>query len=225
MTRRAMEFMTEAGDRPWCLHLSYIKPHWPYIAPAPYNDMYGPDDVIPAVKSEAERADPHPVYREFMNHLVARNFSRDEVRREVIPVYMGLIKQIDDQLGRAVRVHARTRLARQHADRVHLRSWRLSRRSLARREGSVPRAVGEDSADRVRSVAAADATRGSVCDAPVESIDLLPTFLDALGSDPVDAIAPARRPLAAAVAARRDTGRRGARSRSANTTIRCCRQR
>ena len=29
------------ATRPWCLHLSYIKPHWPYIAPAPYNDMYG----------------------------------------------------------------------------------------------------------------------------------------------------------------------------------------
>ena len=27
---------------PWCVHLSYIKPHWPYIAPAPYNDMYTP---------------------------------------------------------------------------------------------------------------------------------------------------------------------------------------
>ncbi len=25
---------------PWCVHLSYIKPHWPYVAPAPYNDMY-----------------------------------------------------------------------------------------------------------------------------------------------------------------------------------------
>src|SRR5262249_44776047 len=45
MTRRAMEFMRETGNDPWCLHLSYIKPHWPYIAPAPYNDMFGPDDV------------------------------------------------------------------------------------------------------------------------------------------------------------------------------------
>ena len=43
MTRRAMEFIREAGDKPWCLHLSYIKPHWPYIAPAPYNDMYSAD--------------------------------------------------------------------------------------------------------------------------------------------------------------------------------------
>ena len=99
MTGRAMEFMAEAGDRPWCLHLSYIKPHWPYIAPAPYNALYGPEHVLPAVRSEAERRDPHPVYREFMDQRVSRTFSRDEVRAEVIPVYMGLIRQIDDQLG------------------------------------------------------------------------------------------------------------------------------
>jgi arylsulfatase A-like enzyme len=39
MTNRAMEFIAHAGDQRWCLHLSYIKPHWPYIAPAPYHDM------------------------------------------------------------------------------------------------------------------------------------------------------------------------------------------
>jgi arylsulfatase A-like enzyme len=29
MTNRAMQFIDEAGAEPWCLHLSYIKPHWP----------------------------------------------------------------------------------------------------------------------------------------------------------------------------------------------------
>ena len=185
MTRRAMEFMTEAGDRPWCLHLSYIKPHWPYIAPAPYNDMYGPDDVIPAVKSEAERADPHPVYREFMNHLVARNFSREEVRREVIPVYMGLIKQIDDQLGllfafmrgRGLLDETLIVFTSDHGD--YLGDHWLGEKDLFHAPSvKIPLIVYDPSP-------AADATRGSVCDAPVESIDLLPTFLDALGSDPI----------------------------------------
>ena len=71
MTRRAMDFMTEAGEEPWCLHLSYIKPHWPYVAPAPYNEMYRAEDVIPVVRSEEERRDPHPVYRAFMDQRVA----------------------------------------------------------------------------------------------------------------------------------------------------------
>ena len=56
-TARAMEFIEDAGDQPWCLHLSYIKPHWPYIVPPPYHDMYGPEHVLPAVRSDAERAE------------------------------------------------------------------------------------------------------------------------------------------------------------------------
>ncbi len=186
MTRRAMDFMSEAGERPWCVHLSYIKPHWPYIAPAPYNDMYGPDDVIPAVKSEAERADPHPVYREFMNHLVARNFSRDEVRREVIPVYMGLIKQIDDQLGllfafmreRGLLDNTLIVFTSDHGD--YLGDHWLGEKDLFHAPSvNIPLIVSDPSP-------AADARRGSVCDAPVESIDLLPTFLDVLGTDPCE---------------------------------------
>jgi arylsulfatase A-like enzyme len=184
MTRRAMDYMTEAGDRPWCLHLSFIKPHWPYIAPAPYNDMYSPDDVIPAVKSEGERVDPHPVYREFMNHLVARNFSRDEVRLEVIPVYMGLIKQIDDQLGmlfafmreRGLLDNTLIVFTSDHGD--YLGDHWLGEKDLFHAPSvNIPLIVVDPSP-------AADAARGSVCDAAVESIDLLPTFLDSLGSDP-----------------------------------------
>ena len=67
MTGRAIEFMREAGDRPWVLHLSYIKPHWPLIAPAPYHAMFGPEDGLPVVRSEAERKAAHPVYRAFMD--------------------------------------------------------------------------------------------------------------------------------------------------------------
>jgi arylsulfatase A-like enzyme len=91
--------MAADDGRPWCLHLSYIKPHWPYIVPAPYHALYGGDDVLPVRRSEQERRDPHPVYQAFMDLRVSRNFSRDEVRARVIPAYMGLIKQIDDQLG------------------------------------------------------------------------------------------------------------------------------
>ena len=65
--------------------------------------MYGPDDVLPVVRSEEERRDPHPILAEFMERRVGKTFARDEVREEVIPVYMGLIKQIDDQLGRLFR--------------------------------------------------------------------------------------------------------------------------
>ena len=154
MTRRAMDFIAEAEQdgRPWCLHLSYIKPHWPYIAPEPYASMYGAADVQPAIRSEKERQEAHPVFAAYMDMRYSRNMARDEAREKVIPTYMGLIKQIDDQMGVLMKFLEGARPARYHHDRVHLGSWRLSRRSLDGREGSVPRSVRQDPADRDRSV-------------------------------------------------------------------------
>ena len=100
MTTRAIEFMDQAGEAPWCLHLSYIKPHWPYIAPPPYNDMYGPEHVIPVNRADAEWDGMHPVFETYASGKIGKSFARDEVRAEVIPSYMGLIKQCDDQMGR-----------------------------------------------------------------------------------------------------------------------------
>lgn len=183
MTRRAMDFIREAaGDpRPWCLHLSYIKPHWPYIAPAPYNDMYGRQHVIRAVRSEQERTDPHPVYRAFMEQRVGRNFSKDEVRETVIPAYMGLIKQIDDQLGLLFRFLDEQGLAdttmivftSDHGD--YLGDHWLGEKDLFHDcSAKVPLLVYDPSP-------AADGTRGTVCDRLVEAIDLAPTFVTYFG--------------------------------------------
>ena len=47
MTTTALDWLDEPGrtDEPWCAHLSYLRPHPPYLAPAPYNDMFDPADV------------------------------------------------------------------------------------------------------------------------------------------------------------------------------------
>ena len=99
MTRKAIEFMEKQGENPFLLHLSYIKPHWPYIVPAPYNDMYGHNQIQAPIRSDHERNNPHPVLAAHMKHPESLNFSKDEVRNNVLPAYMGLIKQIDDQMG------------------------------------------------------------------------------------------------------------------------------
>ncbi|SPS01558.1 hypothetical protein CBM2634_B50038 [Cupriavidus taiwanensis] len=53
MTRRAIDFIEQSGDQPWVLHLSYIKPHWPYVAPAPYHAICGPEDVLPVKQHQS----------------------------------------------------------------------------------------------------------------------------------------------------------------------------
>lgn len=187
MTDRAMDFIREAraDDRPWCLHLSYIKPHWPYIAPAPYHAMYGVGDVIAVVRSEEERKNPHPVYASYMEERVSRVFSRPGVREHVIPAYMGLITQIDDHVGRLMAFLDEEGLAddtlivftSDHGD--YLGDHWLGEKELFHAPSvKIPLVVVDPAPE-------ADATRGTVSDALVEAIDLAPTFLDYFGGKSV----------------------------------------
>ncbi|WP_193181299.1 alkaline phosphatase family protein [Nisaea sediminum] len=181
MTDRAIDFITEMGERPWCLHLSYIKPHWPYIAPEPYASMYGPEHMLPVQRDEREEADPHPVYAAFMRHKDSRLFRRPEARETIVPAYMGLIKQIDDQIGRLMKeLERQGRLddtmivfTSDHGD--YLGDHWLGEKDLFH-EASVriPLIVYDPRSS-------ADTTRGSVSDALVEAIDLVPTFVEAAG--------------------------------------------
>ena len=187
-TSRAIEFMEQAGDQPWCLHLSYIKPHWPYIVPAPYHDMYGPEDVVPVVRSDAEKSDPHPVYGAFQQSRVSTCFSRDEVRARVVRAYMGLITQIDDQVGRLMTYMEETGrdkdtmivFTSDHGDYLG-DHWLGEKELFHDASARVPLIV-------VDPDAAADGTRGTKDSRLIEAIDLLPTFVDWMGGTPRDEI-------------------------------------
>lgn len=61
MTNCALSYMQSAGDKPWVMHLSYVKPHWPYVAPAPYHAMYTPQQCLPVRRTEHEKEHAHPV--------------------------------------------------------------------------------------------------------------------------------------------------------------------
>lgn len=191
LTSQAIDFIDQAQG-PWVAHVSYIKPHWPYIVPAPYHDMYGPDDVAPVLRSDAERDDPNPIYAAFMDGRVGRTFARDEVREKVIPAYMGLIKQCDDQMGRLFKHLEDTGqmdntmiiLTSDHGD--YLGDHWMGEKDLFHAPSvKVPLIVYDP-----RS--AADTTRGSTCDALVESIDVTATIIDAAGGTVPDHIVEGR---------------------------------
>jgi arylsulfatase A-like enzyme len=188
MVRRAMDFITEAEASadtcPWCLHLSLIKPHWPYIVPEPYASMYGPADVQPVVRSERERQNPHPVFGAYMDMRYSKNMARDEARERVIPAYMGLIKQIDDQICVLMRFLEERGLVEttmvvfcsDHGDYLG-DHWMGEKDLFHEQSARIPLIIADPSRQ-------ADATRGTVCDALVEAIDLAPTFIAACGGEP-----------------------------------------
>jgi arylsulfatase A-like enzyme len=186
MTNRAMDFMQEAqaDGRPWVCHLSYIKPHWPYIVPAPYHDMYDERHIVDPIRAEGEKQTDHPLMRAYLDARVCRSFARDHVREHVIPAYMGLIKQLDDNLGRLFKWMDDTGLSQNtiiavtsdHGDYMG-DHWMGDKDFYHEVAVKVPLILHDPRPE-------ADATRGLVSDALVEMIDLAPTFLSALGAPP-----------------------------------------
>jgi arylsulfatase A-like enzyme len=187
LTSRTIEFIDQAKG-PWCAHVSYIKPHWPYIVPAPYHAMYGANQVPPARRAAVEREDPHPVYSAYMENRIAQAFQREEVREKVIPAYMGLIKQCDDQLGRLLDHLEATGqmeetmivLTSDHGD--YLGDHWLGEKDLFHEPSvKIPLIIADPRPE-------AEATRGTTCEALVESIDLAATFVEAAGAPVPDHI-------------------------------------
>ena len=189
MTSQCIKFIDEmksTGDKPWLCHLSYIKPHWPYIAPEPYHSMYSAKDVIPVNRHENEKIDTHPVYEQFMNNVVGQAFRRDDVLEAVVPTYMGLIKQCDDQLGRLfAHLEASGRMddtmiviTSDHGDNMG-DHWLGEKDLFHEPSAKIPMIIYDPSSE-------ADSTRGMVCDELTESIDLAATFYEAAGGEVKD---------------------------------------
>ena len=180
LTSEAIRFI-DATEGPWCAHVSFIKPHWPYIVPAPYHDMYGHNQIQQPLRHAAELDTPHPVLAAYHDTRVASAFQQDEVREKVIPAYMGLIKQCDDQLGRLLdHLEATGKmddtmivLTSDHGDYLG-DHWLGEKDFFHEAAVKIPLIIYDPRAE-------ADATRGTTCDALVESIDLAATFVEASG--------------------------------------------
>jgi arylsulfatase A-like enzyme len=180
-TNQAIDFIERHRDAPWVLHLSYVKPHWPYMAPAPYHRRYTADQCLPVVRRADELRDAHPVLAAYRRQEENVNFARDETIRVVRPAYQGLIRQLDDHLGRLWEA----------LDRVD--GWRDTLIVFTSDHGDFlgDHWLGEkelfyDTVQRVPYLVydpspQADAQRGQVRDEFVEAIDTVPTVLDALG--------------------------------------------
>lgn len=103
----------EAGEA-WFAHLSFIRPHPPFIVPEPYASMYDPADGprFRGVKSPAEAGELHP----FLKYAVQTQEKSDFVwgargmvadwdeaaRRQIRATYWGMISEVDAQIGRII---------------------------------------------------------------------------------------------------------------------------
>lgn len=183
LTRRILDTIDELGDEPWCLHASYIKPHWPFIAPAPYNELYQGAAFAGPVRSDSEKENPHPIYQAFMELGVSRTFSNTEKRAHVLPAYFGLVKEVDDHIGRILD-HLDQRgltddtlivLTADHGD--YLGDHWLGEKDLFHQPSVKLPLIVVDPREE------ANPSRGQSCDALVGAIDVLPTMIECAGGE------------------------------------------
>ena len=90
----------QAGaDRPWALLASFIAPHFPFVAPQEYWDMYDPDQVdmpdIPAGHLDRQ----HPLYGRLRSTFGLDEVSETQVHR-ARAAYYALVTYLDDKVGR-----------------------------------------------------------------------------------------------------------------------------
>ncbi|MEZ5310279.1 MAG: alkaline phosphatase family protein [Microthrixaceae bacterium] len=101
LTGRVIEWLSEPSrkDEPWFAHVSYLRPHPPFIAPAPYNDMFDPANMVEPVRAESREAEAalHPFVAAASALVPAP--AQDLDQRQLQATYLGMIAEVDHQLG------------------------------------------------------------------------------------------------------------------------------
>jgi arylsulfatase A-like enzyme len=193
-TERALSYLRGRGERPWFLHLGYYRPHPPFVAPAPYHAMYDPADMAPPVRAgdPDEEAAQHPLLDYYIRHIEQASFFQGAkglacdmtagAVRQMRATYLGLMSEIDDQLGR---VFAFLEDTGQWDDTLIVftcdHGEQLGDHHLLGKVGyfdesyRIPMIVRDPRAE-------ASAARGTVVESFTETIDCMPTILDWLGA-------------------------------------------
>ena len=111
-TDRALTYLKGVGSKPWFLHLGYYRPHPPFIAPAPYNTMFRPEDMPAPVRRAdwRDEAHQHPLLDFYLHGISQGSFFHgaggavtelnEAAIRQMRATYAGLMAEIDDNLGK-----------------------------------------------------------------------------------------------------------------------------
>jgi arylsulfatase A-like enzyme len=192
-TERGLTYLKGARDKSWFLHLGYWRPHPPFIAPAPYNEMYDPADMAPPIRAATpeDEARQHKLLAYYVDNIAQNHFfvnarglasemSEAEVRR-MRAAYYGLMTEVDDHLGRVFKFLEDTGqwddtlivFTCDHGEQLgdhHL----LGKIGYFDQSFRIPMVIRDPDAR-------ADGTRGTIVDSFTETVDTMPTVLEWLG--------------------------------------------
>ena len=171
----------------WCAHVTYIRPHPPFVAPAPYNSMYDPAAMMPAVVAgDAESCrTAHPFNGPSMDFKLISHMVEGFPKLAPTPgntammraLYLALANEVDNHFGRII---------------AHLKATGQYENTVIIVTADHGEMLGDhhgwgkmhyfDAAFRIPLIIRVPGrgTAGTHLSAPTESIDITPTILDLL---------------------------------------------
>jgi len=176
--------------RGWFAHVTYIRPHPPLVAPAPYNRMYDPHDMPAA----APCGPAHPFLDAVRDSAPAAACVQGCAGLEEGPhttamlraLYMGLATEVDHHIGRLIRF---LKDSGQYDDTLLIvtadHGEMLGDHDLWGKTSCFDAAFHTPLVIRDPRAPAAHGTQVS---APTESIDVMPTILERIGLTPPDTV-------------------------------------
>lgn len=191
LTDGLLEDLPTRGDG-WCAHVTFIRPHPPFVAPAPFNSLADPAMMpAPSGGDGAAFAAAHP----FNTHAMAYRRARDMVcgfpdldpspqtTAMLRAVYMGLVAELDHHFGRII---DHLKATGQYEDTLIVVT--SDHGELLGDYGCWGKMSYLDAAFRVPLMIRVPGGRPARVDQPTESVDVMPTILDWLGQDCPDTV-------------------------------------
>lgn len=192
LTDRTLEALAVRRDRPWFAHVTYIRPHPPFVAPAPYNRLVGPDEVPPFVAATPDHPFVDAWFAGPSNTSMVWDFDGDCRRlpeaaiADIRAVYLGLVAELDHHIGRLLawleasgqRDNTLVVVTGDHGEMLgDKRMW--GKDSVFEPAWHVPLIIRDP---------ARPALAGSRIGAITESVDVTPTILRWIGREPPPAM-------------------------------------
>jgi len=176
-------------DKPWCLFVSLVCPHFPLISRPEWYNLYPENDMPwPGMFDPAER--PHHPFIDAMRkcQIYEQGFDDPQKVRKAIAAYFGMVSFVDHNVGRLIQALAANNLSgdtrivytSDHGDNLGTRGlWGKSN-------------MYEESAGVPMIMSGPEVPAGVVCTQPVSLVDAFPTIVDCVGlkQNPADADLP-----------------------------------
>jgi arylsulfatase A-like enzyme len=186
----ALQYLSVREAEPWFIHLATMRPHPPFVATDPWHDKYDPADAPPARRRATwqEEAAQHPLLAELLAITRQRDYFRtgdglaadigERDIRQLRATYYGMIGEVDAQLGRLI---AYLKDSGQYDETLFVFSSdhgeMLGDHYMLGKSGYFAEAYHIPLVIRMPGGAGG----GRVVDRFTESIDVMPTILEAMG--------------------------------------------